>query len=79
MSFFPIDYKYLKKYFDIWGVFIIYKGYYFYIEVTSCTENQFTFIFMGIISNSSVSWNNARESSFSLPNILVEFLNNKHI
>ena len=79
MSFFPIDYKYLEKYFDIWGVFIIYTGYYFYIEVTSCTENQFTFIFMGVISNSPVSWNNARESSFSLPNILVEFLNNKHI
>ena len=79
MSFFPIDNKYLKKYFDIWGVFIIYTGYYCYIEVTSGRENQFTFIFMGIISNSPVSWNNARESSFSLQNILVEFLNNKNI
>ena len=62
-----------------WGVFIIYTGYYCYIEVTSFTENQFTFIFMGVISNSPVSWNNAKESSFSLQNILVEFLNNKHI
>ena len=79
MYFFPIGYEYLKKCFDIWGVFIIYTGYYCYIEVTSCTDNQCTFIFMGIISNSPVSWNNARESSFSLQNILVDFINNKHI
>ena len=77
--FFPIGYEYLKKRFDIWVVFIIYTGYYCYIEVTSFTENKFTFIFMGVISNSLVSWNNAKESSFSLQNILVELLNNKHL